>query len=66
MNLAEIFYEQMNSRRRLSFSLSDALLVLFLHDIEKPWKYSGDATYIQELNSYSSYKLFLQAKVKEF
>lgn len=28
--------------RSLPFSLSDLLLVLFLHDIEKPWKYEMD------------------------
>ena len=39
MNIAYQFYHLMESLRPLSFSLSDALLVVFLHDIEKPWKY---------------------------
>ena len=39
MNIAIALYESLNSLRALTFSLSDALLVLFLHDIEKPWKY---------------------------
>ena len=66
MNLAEIFYDQMNSRRKLPFNLSDALLILFLHDLEKPWKYSKEAQYENELKSYPTYKDFLHAKVKEF
>jgi len=39
MNLAVLFYERLGSVRPLPFSLSDALLVVFLHDLEKPWKY---------------------------
>ncbi|MEZ4211230.1 MAG: hypothetical protein R3B39_03005 [Candidatus Paceibacterota bacterium] len=29
----------MSYLRKLNFTISDALLILFLHDIEKPWKY---------------------------
>ncbi|MDO8599995.1 MAG: hypothetical protein Q7R73_00020 [bacterium] len=39
MNIAILFYGPMIGARFLPFSLSDALLVLFLHDLEKPWKY---------------------------
>lgn len=39
MNIAEVLYRQMNALRRLPFSLSDVLLIVYLHDIEKPWKY---------------------------
>ena len=39
MNIAIVLYEVLNGLRKLPFSLSDALVVLFLHDIEKPWKY---------------------------
>lgn len=39
MNIAIVTYKTFNPLRTLSFSLSDALLVSFLHDIEKPWKY---------------------------
>ena len=39
MNLAVLFYNALGTARPLSFSLSDALLVVFLHDLEKPWKY---------------------------
>ena len=39
MNIALALYEMLASKRPLPFSLSSALLVLYLHDIEKPWKY---------------------------
>lgn len=39
MNIAVILYAPLNAARPLPFSLSDALTVVYLHDIEKPWKY---------------------------
>jgi len=39
MNIAVVLYGRLNSLRPLPFSLSDLLLVVYLHDIEKPWKY---------------------------
>ncbi len=39
MNIAVVLYEQLSTKRPLPFTLSDLLLVVFLHDIEKPWKY---------------------------
>jgi len=39
MNRAVLWYPD---PRPHTFSLSDALLVLFFHDIEKPWKYKHD------------------------
>jgi hypothetical protein len=39
MNIARLLYGAMSAVRLLPFGLDDALLVLFLHDIEKPWKY---------------------------
>ena len=39
MNLGVVQYEVLDSIRPLPFSLSDLLLVLYLHDIEKPWRY---------------------------
>lgn len=39
MNLAIEDYKMLNSLRPLTFTLSEALVVLFLHDIEKPWRY---------------------------
>ncbi len=42
MNVAVVLYRQFNFLRSLPFSLSDLLLVVYLHDIEKPWKYELD------------------------
>lgn len=42
MNLAHILYRELNSQRKLPFSLSSALLVLFLHDCEKPFRHADD------------------------
>jgi hypothetical protein len=38
MNLAVVLFPILDALRPLPFSLSDALLVLFLHDLEKPWR----------------------------
>lgn len=38
MNMAVVLYK--TDPRPMPFTLSSALLVLFLHDIEKPWKYN--------------------------
>ncbi len=38
MNIGSILYSSLSSMRELPFKLADALLILFLHDIEKPWK----------------------------
>lgn len=42
MNLATLMYEPMNAERPLPFGLPSALLVLFLHDCEKPFKRATD------------------------
>ena len=39
MNIANVLYDRFDALRPLPFSRSDLLLVVFLHDIEKPWKY---------------------------
>src|SRR5205085_12353619 len=39
MNIAVVLYDRLAALRPLPFSRSDILLVVFLHDIEKPWKY---------------------------
>ncbi|MBD2013319.1 hypothetical protein H6F96_04715 [Microcoleus sp. FACHB-53] len=40
MNIAVVFYNTLNKLRPLPFPLSDALVVLFVHDLEKPWAYT--------------------------
>jgi hypothetical protein len=39
MNTAVVLYDTLDQLRPLPFSLSDALVVLFVHDLEKPWAY---------------------------
>jgi hypothetical protein len=39
MNIALVLHNTLGQLRRLEFSLSDALVVLFVHDLEKPWAY---------------------------
>ena len=39
LDYADKMYKYLSKRNNLNFSLSDAILVLFLHDIEKPVKY---------------------------
>lgn len=43
LNLARAQYRLWNSLRPLEYSLAEALEVLFVHDIEKPWKYVAHA-----------------------
>lgn len=42
MNLAILLYDSLNAKRKLDFDLSSALLVLFLHDCEKPFRHATD------------------------
>jgi hypothetical protein len=39
MNTAVVLHDALARLRPLPFSLSDALVVLFVHDLEKPWAY---------------------------
>ncbi len=70
MNIAVLLYPVMNRTRELSFSLSDALLVLFLHDLEKPWKYeandSGDVRLTRSLRDKESQHEFRLRKLREY
>lgn len=43
MNAAVMLYEALSAHRPLEHSLSDALVVMFLHDLEKPWAYETNA-----------------------
>ena len=42
MNIVAALYDTLSSARPLPFDKSDALLVIFLHDLEKPFKFSFD------------------------
>ena len=63
MNVACGMFEMMNNFRPLDFSLSDALLVLFLHDLEKPFRYVEPK---QELNTEKEKKAFVQSIIDEY
>lgn len=39
MNLGNMIYKEMSAFRKLPFTFSDVILVLFLHDLEKPFRY---------------------------
>lgn len=69
MNIGVVIYPALNELRQLPFSLSDALIVLFLHDIEKPWKYQVvDHKIIQrlELSDKKLQREFRDQKIKDY
>lgn len=66
MNIAVRLYDDLNSCRPLPFSLSDSLLVLYVHDLEKPWKYGGTKEEKAEVNSFPDYKDFIESKIDEY
>jgi len=70
MNIAVVLYQQMNALRPLPFTLSDALLVMFLHDIEKPWKYEigadGKMKYKDSMKTKTEFREFRNKKLAEY
>ncbi len=70
MNIALVLYKKMNSLRDLPFSLSDALLIIFLHDIEKPWKYEigpdGELRHKEALRTEEATHEFRDRKLKQY
>lgn len=70
MNIAVVLYERLNSIRPLPFSLSDLLLVVYLHDLEKPWKYElhvdGQLHHRAEMQTKESHQRFRMEKLKEY
>lgn len=60
MNIAIELYTPLSNLSALPFTLHEALLVLWLHDIEKPWKV--DHSFANKL----SRKLFREAKIVEY
>ena len=70
MNIAVILYERLNSIRPLSFSLSDLLLVVYLHDIGKPWKYElredGQLHHKAIMQNKENHQRFRMAKLAEY
>ncbi len=70
MNIVIVLYDRLNSIRPLPFSVSDALLVSFLHDIEKPWKYEvdskGQVRCIESLAAKEAQHEFRSRKLSEY
>jgi hypothetical protein len=70
MNIALVLYHELSALRLLPFSVSDALLVLFLHDIEKPWKYEidndGKLKYKEALKTKADCHIFRNQKLREY
>lgn len=59
MNIARLLYHSMHDKRKLPFTLSDALVVIFFHDIEKAFP-----SRIEELMANSVYFTRPKAKSK--
>ena len=70
MNLAVVLHRPLEATGRpLPFALPDALLALFLHDLEKPWKYERHEDKIRilpELEAKEAQHEFRLNKAKEF
>jgi 23S rRNA maturation-related 3'-5' exoribonuclease YhaM len=69
MNIAVVLYGTLNSLRPLPFSLSDAMLILFLHDLEKPWKYKNTTGGLVHKAGFESQGLtnsFRENKIREY
>lgn len=70
MNVAVLLNPCLSAARALPFSLSDALLVVYLHDIEKPWKYElgidGQLHHKPEMNTKALAQAFREQKLAEY
>jgi hypothetical protein len=63
MNFGQALFNMMSSSRKLDFSISDALLVLFLHDLEKPFRYVEPK---KEFHSHEEKELFIEDIIKKY
>jgi 23S rRNA maturation-related 3'-5' exoribonuclease YhaM len=70
MNIAYVLYQSLTAHRPLPFTLSDILLVVFLHDIEKPWKYElgsdGQLQHKASMQTKADHQAFRMAKLAEY
>lgn len=71
MNLARLLYKFLDSfGRPMPFSMSDALLVFFLHDLEKPWRIlvdtEGRTSNIDGLATKDEFKAFRERKLASY
>lgn len=66
MNIARNLFEALTKIRPVEFTLSDALVVLCVHDLEKPWKYCSDKAKKEEFAKFKSSQEFVRSKVLEY
>lgn len=70
MNIAVVLYERLVVIRPLPFSLSDLLLIVYLHDIEKPWKYElredGQLYHKADMQNKEDHQRFRMVKLAEY
>ncbi len=66
MNIATQFYSKLGNFRALPFTLSDAILVLDLHDLEKPWKYDEQSKIKEEFKEREYIKQFVDQKIAHY
>ena len=70
MNIACLLYHSLNNARKLPFSLSDSLFILYLHDIEKPLRFesSGDGSWKNKdsLETKEQKQDFRERKLREY
>lgn len=70
MNIAVVLFRALDAKRPLPFSISDILLVVFLHDIEKPWKYElgedGQLQHKATMLTKVDHQRFRMAKLAEY
>jgi len=70
LNIAWFLYWRFNKKRPHPFPVADVLLVMFLHDIEKPWKYrvgsDGQLEHIPKMRNKKAQHAFREAKIAEY
>lgn len=66
MNIAIVYYRALNRCRPLPFALPDALLALFLHDLEKPWVYAKNTDERAVFESNEDRHEFVEDLIKKY
>jgi hypothetical protein len=66
MNIGLQMYGTFYDLRLIPFSISDIMLVMFLHDLEKPWKYSPDPEDAKFVKSFPNVKAFIEFQMNKY
>jgi hypothetical protein len=70
MNTAFILYNSLSHARPLPFTRPDALFIVFLHDIEKPWQYElrddGQLHHVLSMETREMAHAFRKRKLAEY